>query len=476
MSLNNLNQFDKKEIYHLGIITVFDYKDYNSNGLTIKDKIFICDKLIFENINNKEFHFHFEDCTFNCEVKFDNCTFNSLIFTSCEIKSLEFAILNSNIDLLEFRENTNDFRNIKTNNIENGTIEIERGNIKSINIENTHFKKGKLIIKDLDSIENCSIISSTINHIFFSHCNFKSHFEYFGNKTASSLDSAFFNHCTFYHSSFFGTTFNSDTKFSNCEFLSETKFESLESEIFSIIKFTDCEFFKSTTFNQALIHQLLFEKNAFIGSISLQETYFDIIKIDRTIFEKGAFFDDIQIKKIDNCDRRTIRTIKQELQKAENKIDFSRFRVYEFNAYRKDIRKKLIEFKKDKNRFRYRKREPIQLKRDLFILNVSDIVSEYGTDWKRAMRFTFWSGLAAFTLFYFLENIKLNLDLNNWKDFLYAFFRFFLITDFKNEYYKSGESILKFNCFVSLFPFIIGKIAVAFGIYEMVQSFRKFKA
>ena len=73
-------------------------------------------------------------------------------------------------------------------------------------------------------------------------------------------------------------------------------------------------------------------------------------------------------------------------------------------------------------------------------------------------------------------NFKLNIDLNDWQDFVYGYFRFFLITDFKNEYYEAGERVLKFNSIISLFPFIIGKIAIAFGIYEMIQSFRKFKA
>lgn len=467
---------EKSEIKFPGDIIVFDNGDLFGQSIIFENKTFNCGKLIFENITNEDLYVHFYDCTFNCNLEFDTCSFEDLTFISCDIKNSTLVILNANINYLSFKENTKNIRNVKTNNIKNGTIEINGGKINSIEIENINFEKGKLSIINFDSIENCSIIRSTLNYIVISHCNFKSHFEYFGNKTTSRSDSAFFNHCTFNHSSFFETTFNSDTKFSDCKFLSETKFDGLDSEIFSKIKFTDCEFFKSTTFNKALIHQLSFEKNIFIGQISLQETYFDIIKIDRTIFEKGAFFDDIQIKKIDDCDRRTIRTIKQELQKAENKIDFSRFRLYEFNAYRKDIRKKLAEFKKDKNRFRHRKRQPIQLKRDLFILNVSDIVSEYGTDWKRAMKFTFLSGLVAFTLFYILENIKLTPDLNNWEDFLYGYFRFFLITDFKNEYYHDGESVLKFNCFFSLLPFIIGKIAVAFGIYEMIQSFRKFKA
>ena len=94
----------------------------------------------------------------------------------------------------------------------------------------------------------------------------------------------------------------------------------------------------------------------------------------------------------------------------------------------------------------------------------------------KGLRFTLISGFTAFSLFFIFENTRLTFDLNNWQDFIYGYFRFFLITDFKNEYYEAGERVLKFNSIISLFPFIIGKIAIAFGIYEMIQSFRKFKA
>jgi hypothetical protein len=90
--------------------------------------------------------------------------------------------------------------------------------------------------------------------------------------------------------------------------------------------------------------------------------------------------------------------------------------------------------------------------------------------------FTLIVGLVFFTSFFIFENSSKTINLGNWQDFVYGYFRFFLITDFKNEYYDSGETVLKFNCFLSLIPFIIGKIVVAFGIYEMIQSFRKFKA
>jgi len=94
----------------------------------------------------------------------------------------------------------------------------------------------------------------------------------------------------------------------------------------------------------------------------------------------------------------------------------------------------------------------------------------------KGLRFTLISGFTAFSLFFIFENTRLTVDLNNWQDFVYGYFRFFLITDFKNEYYEAGERVLKFNSIISLFPFIIGKIVIAFGIYEMIQSFRKFKA
>ncbi|WP_300977116.1 hypothetical protein [Flavobacterium sp.] len=113
---------------------------------------------------------------------------------------------------------------------------------------------------------------------------------------------------------------------------------------------------------------------------------------------------------------------------------------------------------------------------DKSILFATKISTDFGSNWFKGLRFTLISGFIAFTLFFILENFKLNIDLNNWQDFIYGYFRFFLITDFKNEYYQDGESVLKFNSIFSLFPFIIGKIVIAFGIYEMIQSFRKFKA
>jgi hypothetical protein len=422
--------------------------------------------------NSKEECLHsinFTECTFLSDLEFNYCNLYEINFLSNTFNSQKLNIYNSKISNFSS----------KTNNIfEKGNLEIDKCEFESLfDLEKIKFiNYSSLKIKESSFNGSVSIVDCEINQLIISHCYFRDHFDYFGNKSNSNNNSSFFNRCEFNHSSFFKTKLNNDTHFANCKFLNETKFESTGDEIKTILRFDDCEFLKQVSFNKSRIHKISFNNLKFYDIASLQETYFDIIDIDRTIFDKQANFDDIQIKQIYNCNRRTIRTIKLQLQKAENKIDYNKFRVYEFNAYRDDIQKKLKEFKKDKDYLNHRRREPIQLKRDAFILWISDLVSEYGTDWKRALKFTFLSGLVAFTLFYILENIKLVLDINNWQDFIYGYLRFFLITDFKNEYFEAGESVLKFNSFLSLFPFILGKIAVAFGIYETIQSFRKFKA
>ncbi len=412
---------------------------------------------------------NFENCIFLSDINFDYCNIQELNFTSNVFNCNNLKINNSKIFDFSFKE---------INVIEKGNIEIYKCEVEScFEIEKIRFIEfSKLIIKE--STFNCTttIMDCEINQLVISHCFFKEHFDYFGNKSNSNNNSYFFNRCEFNYSSFFKTKFNNDSHFADCKFLNITKFENTGDEIKTILRFDDCEFLKQVSFNKSRIHKISFNNLKFLDEVSLQETYFDIVEIDRTIFEKQANFDEIQIKQIYNCNRKTIRTIKLQLQKAENKIDYNKFRVYEFNAYRADIKRKLKEFKQDKDQLNHRKREPIQLKRDAFVLWISDVVSEYGTDWKRAFNFTFWSGMLIYLFFYSIENYNQTIDVSNWdnwKRLISGFFRFFLVTDFYNP--LENDRIYIKNP-LSWIIFIFGKVVIAFGIYEIIQSFRKFKA
>lgn len=456
-------------------------------GIEFTNCTIISNSLTFKNIHNDDYGILFEKCNIQSKIIIEDCKIHTVRFSDIyNLLSLRIAksyyVDKTEIEVFQF-SNENTKEGLNTEFRFQDCIFKSQFGFYNVNHTSGFFGFNRNDLgNSVKKYANFTLSNSNFKNMFFQENNFLNPFNVF-NCVFENLDiekikryqNSIFIENTFNKIGLINTIFKGKCDFVACSFTDISFFE-LNENNFSEYKFYDCVFYKETSFNNSKIRNLIFDKTIFNNICTFQNTFLDTISIDRTIFEKGALFDDIQIKKIDDCNRRTIRTIKQELQKAENKIDFSRFRVYEFNAYRKDIRKKLDEFKKDKNRFYHRKREPIQLKRDLFILNVSDIVSEYGTDWKRAIKFTLIFGFVAFTLFFILENLNKSFDLSNWEDFVYGYFRFFLITDFKNEYYQDGESILKFNCFLSLVPFIIGKIAVAFGLYEMIQSFRKFKA
>ena len=407
-------------------------------------------------------------------IKLSKCIINHLHITKCNIDILsvfeikianKFSISNCKIDKFNF------FDCLDLNCL----IELKYNIFFEVfNFENNHFETGSLILYDNSFLKECIFQKNNFYILGFAKTVFKD-FLALTNNTFSKERNADFFICEFQKADFSGLE-NVLFRFSYCNFYNNCLFNDIKYYITNEIKIEDCLFEKNLQFNKTSIYRLQIKDLKCEEIASFQDTFFDEIQIERAIFSQGALFDDIQIKNIDNCDRRTIRTIKLQLQKFDNKIDYNRFRVYEFNAYRKETNHKLKKYKKDINRFSHRKREPIQLKRDLFVLQISEFVSEYGTDWKRALKFTLITGFLFFTSFYILENFNLSIDSNNWEDFVFGYLRFFLITDFKNEYYETGESVLKFNCFLSLFPFIIGKIAVAFGLYEMIQSFRKFKS
>jgi hypothetical protein len=139
--------------------------------------------------------------------------------------------------------------------------------------------------------------------------------------------------------------------------------------------------------------------------------------------------------------------------KNRNKIDFNRFRSYELAAHYKEL-SLWSNFK------------------DTSILWSTKWTTDFGLSWTRAFWFTMTSGFIWFSILYRIENSG-TFNSEKINEFFVGAFRFFLVTDFFNPlendrtYLENGWSWL---------IFILGKIFIAFGIYEMIQSFRKFKA
>lgn len=434
-----------------------------NKSLVFKNVVFNGKKISFEGIKdgeiNKNISFDFEDCSFFCDVVFSCCNVHSFTFVSCIINNQSFQIKHCKAYYISFEENSNDLSNVKPNIVKSGDIKIISGEINAIEFENIQFIDSALNIKGLKSLNIFTIVKSTLNNITISNCHVSNYFDYIGNDVVINENNNFFSHCTFNRSSFSKTKFNNKTHFNNCTFSEIANFQSIDNKTIGAFKFTNCNFKKFTDFDRSKIQKIRFEKTTFQDYVSFQETYFDIIEIDKTNFEKGAFFDDIQIKNINDCDKRTIRTIKQQLQKAENRIDYNRFRNYELAAHYKELDWKWNSGFIDKS-----------------ILFVTKISTDFGNSWRKALRFTILGGFSIYFLLYIIENSHYTIDLSNWDNWarlFSGFFRFLLVTDFYNP--LETERIYLINPF-SWLIFIFGKIVIAFGIYEMIQSFRKFKA
>jgi len=315
-----------------------------------------------------------------------------------------------------------------------------------------------------------------------------------GSNGAKTKVTKFYNN-SFQKANFSKVNFKENFTFDKCDFQSTTWFENCKNIEDTHLKFVACEFKGFSLFNNSKLNKLNIDRCTFLKTASFTDTVYDSINLYEVKFDKGAFFEEIKIHDIENkkefdmisnCDelkswRRTFRTIKQELLKTDNKIDYNRFRVYEFNAYKQELKIEIKNLKKDiltSDSIVVKNRQSAKIKRDIFILEISEFFSDYGTDWKRALKMTFLFGFALYVPFFGFENCDKDWDLNSWQIFPIGFLRFFILTDFYSPL-QDGKTYIKMDGWNHLFSwiiFILGKIVIAFGIYEMIQAFRKFKA
>lgn len=403
-------------------------------GITFSNIKFSGKQIQFYKDQKESLHrFKFEQCIFESNI-FIESNFEDISFIANTFNCDKFEISNSEIGVLQFDKSP---INEKMNIFNKGNFKIHHCDFNSV-----------FWLTNVQFMENTTIDISSVN--FLSGYIFDS----------ISLNKISFYHCDFFKEFRFDCNYNL-CRFNECNFLDRTIFLGLFNVNLGIsfLWFDNCSFSKLANFNGYFVHKLRIEDTTFLDNVSLQKTHLNIITIVRTIFEKKVWFENIQINQIENCDIETIRTIKQELQKAENRIDFNRFRAYELAVHYKELDWKWNSGFIDKS-----------------ILFATKISTDFGNSWRKALRFTVIGGFVIYIFLYIIENRNVSIDISNcdnWARFFSGFFRFLLVTDFYNP--LETDRIYLTNPF-SWLILIFGKIVIAFGIYEMIQSFRKFKA
>lgn len=403
--------------------------------------------LEIDSINDPKLAISFNKCIFKKTNNISFCTLKSLIFFKVN-EHLKLEIFESEFESLSIDSNGPIIASIGIDNtivtqfISCRRLNINEGNF-AINLNNNFPEK----LKNL----RCNFRDSKFDTVNFSgNFGFKADF---GNFEARSST---FDNCIFNKSNFGEANFGTSSLFLGCTFHSDMSFRNSINE--SELQFFNCTFenfcyFDGSKFKNLEITQTTFEKKSSFDRLEL-----DTILLNQSTFSQGAFFDEIKILSLNRCNRKSIRAIKQELQKAENKIDYNRFRAYELHAYYRELNWQWKDGFKDK-----------------LILGATILFTGFENSWRRALCITLLFAAAFYSLFFISENYMFSIDFSQWQEFLSGYFRFLIVTDFYNPL-SEGRTYIDNTNTIGWFIFILGKIVIAVGIYEMIQAFRKFKA
>ncbi|WP_067030989.1 pentapeptide repeat-containing protein [Allomuricauda sp. CP2A] len=413
-------------------------------------------EVLFEDINKPNLNIFFRDCRFKC----------NLYVTRLVLKGLKFIGVKEIGQTLEVRNcKFGDFyfKGYKGTKLElDGSIDISYNKISQIlNLENIQHIAGNFSFEgnNINTPERPSefeFLASFSNSIFhnasFLHNTFNNEVKFYrmqltydSHGSARSFndckfESAYFNEVNFGERCFFnGSMFKNSVLFVHCKNLENTKAD-----------FSGCIFYKDAFFNYSEFNSLTIKNSQFMGITSFENTKFQEIEFERNIFEKAAHFDGIEVDNLENCNRKTLRTIKQELQRTENRIDYNIFKAAELNAYKKEL-------------------SPDRWK-EIFILWINNISSKHGLDWLRSSIFTLIIALLFYVFYFLTENYSLDFSVTNesLNHFIKGYFKFLLPT-YKPPF-QNGLSL-----WFQYLPFILGKIFIAYGIYQTIQAFRKFR-
>ncbi len=453
---------------HIGLIINFESAtNVNLSKVTLSNKFKNCrfqgKRVDFLNPNLSEqsdltHFFWFDDCEFENDVYFKDCFLQEIKFSNISkpIKNLHLAPKKLGYFYFECVES------LEQEIISDINIIIHNCEIVKY-LDFLHLKSsGKLLITGCE-INSVKIHDCAFDRIDIDHNNFSTEFQF----TLNVIGDSYIMHNEFEKSNFSLTDFGRDAEFGFNDFKGTALFEKLKNENRTRIKFKSCNFFKYVYFNNSKLYELLIDTTKFQEFASFQELELHSIFLDRTIFEKPVFFEDIEIHRFNKCNKRTLRNIKQQLLRADNKIDYDIFRAHELNSYKEELKTK-IKLKPNVNRKK--------LRRDLTILRVNSFFSNNGTDWVKAIKRTLFVAVMFYSIFYGIHNSSREIDLFNftggYSEYFIGLFRYFLLTDFHNPLADSREYLSSVLVWI---PFVLGKIFIGIGIYEILVSFRKFR-
>jgi len=388
-------------------------------------------------------NFEFENCEVFDDFFIKDSKINNLAITNTDFESSKFQISSNSIYFLSIVGNPEKNNKIKS------LILNENKIIDSLDVRLNSFSQILLLsdneISDLqinaNDIEKIDITSNINDKRFLFWKNTLKNFSIIRDSSFGVIEAKENN-------------FGIETLFSDNEFLEKSYFTGLKSPK-STLKFENCNFYKNTYYDNSTVLSLEFKSVLFHGITSFQNlTCNHLLKFDTSHFEKVAFFEKSKIGSINSIDINTIRTIKSQLLRTENKYEYLKFNSLE-------------------------QRKHLQIlgwsDSDLYILLFNKWSNDFGRNWFKGVKFTLKISIFFFIVLiivnsFITSNYPLNFNINN---------SFADISTVLSEYlsftfsFGFGNNELQGNGYLYLI-FIIGKIFIGYGIYQTISAFRKY--
>lgn len=408
----------------------------------------------------------------NITIAFHKCAFNHVQISLCKVRKIYFYNI-TDLNTL----------NIDNCNLDELVITSEKKlDVSEVNVSYTNifenFNCNNLKVRNARFLEinyNKQLTEKTKSYFRNSDFDKVTFYGYFGDSDFVEFEAkeCIFNTASFSESNYRKANFGENCNFTNCIFYLDAAFtntSNIGELIFKGCSFDSLSHFDYSSLNNLSIIQSQFQKRASFDNLEVNKMW-----IFQSTFTQGAFFDELKINELEDSKyfklwasgtanrwKGTLRTIKQELQKAENRIDYNRFRSYELQAYYQELKTNGTSF----------------WNKDRLILYATKHATGFDHSWQKALGFVLLATFVFFSLFFVSENYDLPFAWSGIPQYITGYFRFLLVTDFYNPLNSGREYIANdgWNHIASWFIFILGKIFIAFGIYEMIQAFRKFKA
>lgn len=309
----------------------------------------------------------------------------------------------------------------------NQNITLKDTLLSGLSFKNGHFK-GSLFFKDTIFEEEINIVNCKFKKVEFENVRFS-----------------------------FKVEKDFSTKQLVCHHFAKNNFNCTKS-IFEFLNFYRLSNFKFFNLNDLTIEHLLLDKchlnnssftDLFIKqSFAINESIISNFNLKRIYIDKNSI--DISRTVIKHIDRETARFIKHEAYKINNTIGALEYKICEMNEYRKEVRK-------------------WKTGGTYLLLTLNKWSNNYGKSWQRGLLFTTVCWIVFFNLFIgFRDGFGWYFIWSN-PNYIKEAVSYLWLLDGLNEISKC-EVV---NWPMAIF-FVLGKVMIAYGIYQTISAFRRF--